>query len=446
MVLRNACILALATWGILTGGSSHAGAGSSGGGLVLKDAHNPWFLENTQEVRYCIAHDTNAFSLPLEQVRHEITRALSFWKDQLQRGAYTKHWDLNPPRALTLGTQTFVESSCDERTSLIFQLGSLTPQQKEMIHSIPSTIAEVVRTDYDRVNLRGSGFVYVAPDRGPLWDEVKVVGENTWASVEGKTFYFTILHELGHIFGLPDTSGEPLLMRYGFVQSMVNDLPQLGSEFAKLLKEPDVTEWTQSMLDMGWVSCIAGGVVGSHEKWRERVLGIPAVDKRCEQIRLLGDTLEIYAGPRDDQLSLVGSATLTFGPREHGQTLVSVWLPPEQKVFGMSPPEQTNGISRPAIFSSVATITRLGEGTYRVHATGFETPFVTELDPQNSAIMPTLIGIVDGKPISNLIYPRLKNKQMMATTPDKKEHDSREIFLRKLGLSVRAAPRSPAKM
>ncbi len=434
MVLKHAKFLGVVAWLLIKSGFCYAdssdGAGSSGGGRILKDAHNPWFLENTHEVGYCIVHNATDFSLAIDQVRLHIAEAFSFWTEQLQKGNYTDYSFLfkGPQNSFRLGTQRFVETPCDQNPSIVFQLGSLSPQQKERIEGVDTTIAEVVRTNYDRVNLRGSGFVYVASDRGPLWEGSKIFAENTWATLDGKTFYFSILHELGHIFGLPDTSAAPLLMTYGWVQMKVDYVSKLEPEFAKYLHEPEITEWTRPMFD-DFGFCRSGGVVGPYEKWRERVLGIPAVSEQCERTQIVDEKLQIYAGPSRDQMNLVGSGTFNTDHRDDGQTLISVWLPQEQKIYQLRSGETPK---RVPIYDSVRTIVREVQGTFRVQASGFETPFVMKLNPSELTWFPMVMGVVDGKLYTDLIHPQFGVNQVKAASPGQAQPDPKQLVAKML--------------
>ena len=59
-----------------------AGGWSSGGGGLLKDTVNPWFLNNTSVVNYCVLIDEKNFGADQEVVKLQLSRAIDFWKEQ----------------------------------------------------------------------------------------------------------------------------------------------------------------------------------------------------------------------------------------------------------------------------------------------------------------------------------------------------------------------------
>ena len=56
------------------------GGMSSGGGMIVGDAGNPWFLENTKKVSYCIQLDDSHFGLSQKLASRAIRGALDKWK------------------------------------------------------------------------------------------------------------------------------------------------------------------------------------------------------------------------------------------------------------------------------------------------------------------------------------------------------------------------------
>lgn len=63
-------------------------------------------------------------------------------------------------------------------------------------------MAVAVRTDFDTRSLRGKGFVYIAPDLGPLRPFGNDHIENAWSQFDGAILTQVAAHELGHVFGL----------------------------------------------------------------------------------------------------------------------------------------------------------------------------------------------------------------------------------------------------
>ena len=104
--------------------SNHAWAAwSSGGGELIKDANNPWFIQNTQQVRYCIRQDQAVFHVKPEQVEQGIAAAIGYWKNEF---ALTSR---PMPGGIEVGTQEFKRVDCGDNVELVFQFGYLDQEQ-----------------------------------------------------------------------------------------------------------------------------------------------------------------------------------------------------------------------------------------------------------------------------------------------------------------------------
>lgn len=195
---------------------------SSGGGELLRDQINPWFLRNVSEVRYCILIDEENFGQTKSQVKPRIEKAIQFWKMQF-RDLQFFHIDSHMPAetAVNLEKIQFVESECQDSTDIKFQFGILEETQRKRIPNINNFIALTIRTDYAIKSLRGKGFIYFAPQDGPLKPTSTQVVDKFWNVSNGSLLFPVIVHELGHIFGLQHRSELPL-MDEGFVESVVS--------------------------------------------------------------------------------------------------------------------------------------------------------------------------------------------------------------------------------
>jgi hypothetical protein len=177
---------------------------TSSGGYLYGFETNPWFLQNTEEVKYCIDMDEENFGVSKEKARSAIKFAIDSWKSQLEKVEYSLYGEdeLKPWRRLRLGTQTFTEVSCaDQSVSLNFQLGKLSPVQHAQVGDPRRYVAKVFETSYDEVNMRGAGFIYLAPESGPLRPDEPNADEHFWGDVNGFVLKYVLLHELGHVFG-----------------------------------------------------------------------------------------------------------------------------------------------------------------------------------------------------------------------------------------------------
>jgi hypothetical protein len=90
-------------------------------------------------------------------------------------------------------------------------------QEQEDYIKIPANFAAIsVRTDYDQAQLRGEGFIYVSPVHGRLSFRGAVGKPDLWSWGGGAKLYAILLHELGHVFGLPHMGAMGELMSEGF--------------------------------------------------------------------------------------------------------------------------------------------------------------------------------------------------------------------------------------
>lgn len=180
---------------LLLSNIAFAGGWVVGGGEIIEDATNPWFLNNTPMVRYCVLIDEANFGLTKAEAQQSIENGFKFWRRQYEK---TKEYASEIP---VLNGQIFLKEECNNTTDLKFQFGHLDLEQMEQLNSINRKVAVAVRTDYDRVNLRGKGFVYISPEKGPLRLTNPRVIKNPWSKSEGTLLNLVLIHELGHVFG-----------------------------------------------------------------------------------------------------------------------------------------------------------------------------------------------------------------------------------------------------
>jgi len=179
-----------------------AGGGWVGsGGELFRDAHNPWFLRNTTNVSYCIQLDKETVSADLKTSEKAIKTGLMYWQKELNQSSAM-------PQAghFVLGGQIFVQEECSSATDLRFLFGHGTLSEKEIkfLKRPEKYVGITVRTAYDEVNLKGKGFIYIASDRGPhAYDNPGHYLKKAWQ--HEKLLTYALIHELGHMFGIPHT-------------------------------------------------------------------------------------------------------------------------------------------------------------------------------------------------------------------------------------------------
>jgi hypothetical protein len=173
---------------------SQAKAGwSSGGGEIVQDSQNPWFVKNKTEVTACIDIDEDNLGATKEQTQQHIEDAWEYWGKQFSE----------KDKELGVAAQKLsILPECTANVDIRFQMGKLTPEQKAGIPDLGRFIAMSVRTDYDRLNMIGKGFVYVAPQSGELKPNDRNIAKNRWELESGVLLKLAIMHELGHVFGL----------------------------------------------------------------------------------------------------------------------------------------------------------------------------------------------------------------------------------------------------
>jgi hypothetical protein len=193
---------------------------SAGNGELFSDAHNPWFLKNVTQVNYCIDVASSSVSARPDEIRELVKLSLTFWQNE-----FTKVNQGMGSSQFILGNQKFQERPCSESDiDLRFQFGyeTLTSYQISFLGDPTKYIGITVRTNDDYiVNLRGKGFIYIASDIGEKsYHGGKDATLISMAWKRKKLLQYVILHELGHVFGVPHTGSG--LMAETFLEQMLS--------------------------------------------------------------------------------------------------------------------------------------------------------------------------------------------------------------------------------
>jgi hypothetical protein len=331
---------------------------SSGGGELIKDAKNPWFIQNTKTVRYCVLVDESNFGMSRDAIEKLVPLAIGQWKEEFKRAITFPNNSINAQVA----TQEFVATACDDQTDLRFQFGILTGDQLQKIGDPKRYIGITIRTEYDHVNLKGKGFMYFSPERGPLkLDDDKLV-VNPWSDLKRSRLHWVLLHELGHVFGLGHDSDGFNMMNDRFAETLLlkkdyNELPAPGVEPNEFLPRPSYFKFDGTQYYFTMCSATSSPPVSipnpveptpmpnpmthsrllqseptRRELWKD-FFGIDD-SKDCFTYDLKDRDLNVYAWKSTGDKELVGRANLEkIESYSEIADVVSLWMTDKQKVF-----------------------------------------------------------------------------------------------------------------
>ncbi len=381
-----------------------AGAGSSGGGDVLRDDFNPWFIQNTKVVRYCVEVDAAHFHQDLATLHKLVEDGIQYWKAEFKQaylppinGSYLP--DMVSFEPVRVATQTFQIIDCDSSEDIRFQFGILRKNQKIFIDDPHKVIAAAVREQYDPQSLRGRGFIYISPDSGPLQfqgDDLQT--DFPWSLGGSGALFRVIVHELGHVFGLQHRGDAGQVMAAGYPEFVLNKLR--ATTLAKTMSLPGYFAFNGELSDQ---ICQTKGF---NSKFAE-FFGI-AEDTKCFGISLAKDqvTVTIGSGP---SVMEVGKITLKPMPNYKTETVVTLYLPEDQRIFKV-----VSTYAR--ILPGPARKTALIKGVFKPRNSRSERNLLLVMPPDNvrsdkiieSAInpissWPSIGGVLDGEMILDLM-------------------------------------------
>lgn len=317
------------------------GGSSAGGGITVGDISNPWFLANTNIATYCINIDTNNFDANAQQIRKAFSSAHRYW---------AKAFNEKPQQAFRVATQYFKEVSCEETPDVTIMAGHLTSEQVLLIPNQKSVIGYAQRVAYDRVQMKGRGFIYLAPVEGEKTPSIGL-SPDFWSAYDGARLELALIHELGHVFGLRHSSGESgffrAIMEEQFLEAMAWDSlnPTTGDPaFFKMLLEMYKNRSTLGDLGGKYSQRVCDHDENQYERWA-RLFEAPATG--CISVEIT------------DYYFLTATHTSEFGrqPRVLGKTienhpyywemgwenLVTVYVPTEQQAFPQLPDDINPG-------------------------------------------------------------------------------------------------------
>lgn len=205
-----------------------AGWGDSGGGEWVLDAHNPWFVKNTESVLYCMQVSKDEVSLPEAEVQELFERAVNFWKRDFA----------NLDSSVGIARQNFKSvGPCNGSIDLEIRFGKKALSKEQLEHFTSNGenpdryIGVSVQTHYDRVKLKGKGFIFVNGDTYEGNGGMRRVPKKIWS--EKGLLYRLFIHELGHVFGFSHAAEG--IMSATYPERMIRDFQRGQRELADLV-------------------------------------------------------------------------------------------------------------------------------------------------------------------------------------------------------------------
>jgi hypothetical protein len=189
------------------------GGMTGGGGGLVRDRNNPWFLQNTSVAKYCVEVSTDQFSAKADLIQKSIDGAIRYWSEEYASAAIPVFDTRIEP--VRIATQDFRKVGCGDSPDIVFQFGVMHPGQEKDIPHSEEFAGATIRTKYDPVNMKGAGYIYISPDRGPWrFKGAPKDIQDFWSYSEGGLLFNVLVHEMGHVFGLQHTHQSVMSERY----------------------------------------------------------------------------------------------------------------------------------------------------------------------------------------------------------------------------------------
>lgn len=340
-----------------------AGTITSSGGYLYGFETNPWFLENTAEVKYCIDMDEQNFGVSRSTAKAAIVGGIEVWKRHLSTSAYAYNPSVKPFSKVMLGTQAFAEVTCDDSNVLLrFQLGKLTSDQYAKMGHPLSYVAGAFETAYDEENMRGKGFIYIAPESGPFRPQANDLRDAFWNSDGSVALQAVIVHELGHVFGFGHVAGT--IMSESVPQSAVSKATNLNPR--EIFR--DLAALSKSVNNLLGPSDDASRMIHDPENLKG-LFGKKPADLYILQRHKLdskSNTFVMYEASFDrdtgefSRLKPVGEVQVaTFETKVEDGRFLKVKLPINQKVFFLEPDPEGQRGGATTLGASVSAIGKL---------------------------------------------------------------------------------------
>jgi hypothetical protein len=323
----------------------HLGNGWSGagGGDLIKTKNNPWFLANSGTIKYCLSKGQE-FNVGIPRLEQLLEQAFSYWKSEFKAN------DLNSDFSNAfVGKNRFESVPCAQSHDLRFRFGDIEGLSIPKDFDFRESVAFAIRTDYNEETMKGQGFIYIAPTQGSLKPNSERIYPTAWLEDNNLLLYLTLIHELGHVFGLPDTHFANDLYEGNFVYNLmdISFVENISSEdFIDLyVKELNLVNWNTvpkyfDELNPKNVKFWSLECANWYEN--EKAVGFEFFDfgarpgrDDCIEFHFLKNEASLL-GSRAGSNSKIKIGTMEFQSRiveNNSFAIVKIWFPRKQKVL-----------------------------------------------------------------------------------------------------------------
>jgi len=357
-----------------------AGTISGGGGKLIKYSQNPWFLENTSTVKYCITKHPDFPDISLSRLNEIVKEGIDKWKEAFlyTKDTYYEATDLVPFSQLRIATQSFIKD-CNN-PDLRFEFGGLNQGDLHQFPAFKDYVGAAVQTSYDLEVLKGEGFVYIASLQGEFSPDASQTDPRAWTIQNNSLLRIVLWHELGHIFGVPhgligsqDFKGvmherlPELLINKHYVQNISNN----NMDVDNMIREYTPLALFKPTLEKTLIHC-GTETFFRYKYWREKfgvnddTICTKVIIERIEKEGSIKERVEFYESPvgKSGPWYKFGYLKNNGYSGQRNQDLQTrVFLPKEQKVFSKLP-SNIEEIGLAPLFGEVKTLSESYEGTY----------------------------------------------------------------------------------
>lgn len=204
----------------------------SSGGEVFKNGKNPWFVNNTKTINYCVRFSPSEFSVDESTALRLVRESLSYWKEQLdgQASIVLDAPILSPNKnQVIVAQQEFkFNAICTGTEDLTIKFGydMLDAAEKTYMVTPEKYLGLTIRKNYDDAQLRGNGIIFISGDLGAHAYKKTSPDVIDAAWKYPKLLNYVLIHELGHVFGLSH-SGSGLMSEVFLDQMLIRKFAAL---------------------------------------------------------------------------------------------------------------------------------------------------------------------------------------------------------------------------